>query len=84
VSFQADYRPASGSCARCRAALGLASLRAGDVWYCSSACARGEAPDGVRPPAVDEAALTNRPRRFFRRRAPKELHRAENEPAPVP
>jgi hypothetical protein len=75
VSFRADYRPASGSCPRCRAGLGLASVRVGDAWYCCSACARGDAPDPGRAPAVAEASLTHRPRRFFGRRTPKELRR---------
>jgi len=75
VSLHADYRPASGSCPRCRAALDLASLRVGDTWYCGSACARGESDEAGRAPAVAEAALINRPRRFFGRRPPKELRR---------
>jgi hypothetical protein len=73
VPFDADYRPYSGSCPRCLAALGLASVRAGNTWYCCAACARGESPEAGRAPAVAEELLTNRPRRFFGRRAPKEL-----------
>jgi len=69
----ADYRPYSGSCPRCRAALDLASVREAGVWYCSPACASGKpgAPHPAR--SVPESRLTNRPLRFHRRRAPKEL-----------
>jgi hypothetical protein len=73
VTTDADYRPYSGSCPRCNAALGLASVREDGVWYCSSACARGESPATPRAAAVPEDRLTNRPRRFFGRRTPKEL-----------
>ena len=34
-----DQRPSSGSCARCRASLGLASTCHEGEWYCSTACA---------------------------------------------
>ena len=64
--------PASGSSIRCRRSLGLASVKVGDLWYCSPACAEGEVPSTTRP-AVSEAALYARPRRYFRARAPKEL-----------
>lgn len=67
-----EYRPANGSCVRCRGALGLASVREGDRWYCSPACADGEAPNPeVR--RVPESRLYGVHRRFFRKRAPKEL-----------
>jgi hypothetical protein len=70
-----DLRPANGggSCARCREALGLASLKVADRWYCSTSCADGRAPAEPRPPAVPEDWLYARPRRFFRARRPKEL-----------
>ncbi len=70
-----DRRPANGggSCARCRASLGLASLKAEGVWYCSSACAEGRVEGGERSARVPEPWLYARPRRFFRKRAPKEL-----------
>lgn len=70
-----DERPADGggSCARCRARLGLASTRANGIWYCSTACAEGRAAPGPREAAVPEHWLYNRPRRFFRKRRPKEL-----------
>jgi hypothetical protein len=69
-----DRVPASGSCIRCRRALGLASVKQGDVWYCTPACAEGDAPSpDLAEPAVAEAALYARPRRHFRSRAPKEL-----------
>jgi hypothetical protein len=73
------YRPYSGSCPRCRAALGLASVRADGVWYCNSACAGGASETNRRPRAVTESRLTNRPRRFHRKRAPKELKSATSE-----
>jgi hypothetical protein len=72
-----ELRPANGggSCARCQAALDLASVRSGDRWYCSPACAQGR-PLGAGPDLlVAEARLYHRPRRFFGRRAPKELRR---------
>jgi hypothetical protein len=70
-----DHRPANGggSCARCRDALGLASVKLGDRWYCSTSCADGRVPVEPRPPAVPEDWLYGRPRRFFRARRPKEL-----------
>jgi len=71
-----DYRPSSGSCARCRAALGLVSVREGGVWYCSQACAEGRPSLAPHPPAVSERRLYNRPLRFFRKRLPKELNAA--------
>ena len=70
-----DHRPASGggSCARCRASLGLASLKLAGAWYCGSDCAHGR--DGAEPrqARVPEPWLYARPRRFFRARKPKEL-----------
>lgn len=64
---------AHGSCARCRASLDLASVRVGDAWYCRAACAAGD--NAPRVDAVAESALTNRPRRHYARREPKELRR---------
>jgi hypothetical protein len=64
---------ATGSCARCRAALDLASVRVGDLWYCRASCAAGD--NARRTPAVSELALINRPRRYYDARAPKELRR---------
>jgi len=66
--------PASGSCARCRAALGLASVRVDGRWYCSAACAEGDAPPGRRETSVPEPWLYCRPQRFFRKRRPRELN----------
>jgi hypothetical protein len=70
-----DQRPASGggSCARCRASLGLASQKRNGSWYCSSACAEGRVSAAPRAPRVPEPWLYARPRRFFGARAPKEL-----------
>jgi len=70
-----DHRPAlgSGSCARCRDSLDLASLRVGEVWYCSSACAEGRVAAERSAPSVPEPWLYARPRRFFGARKPKEL-----------
>jgi len=71
-----DRVPASGSCVRCGRALGLASAEVDGRWYGNEDCATGgPCPLDVRPPAVDEPALYARPRRFMRRRAPKELRR---------
>jgi hypothetical protein len=69
-----DYVAASGSCARCGRALGLASACVDGRWYGNAECALGgPCPLDVRPPAVPEPALYPRPRRFFRPRKPKEL-----------
>ena len=66
--------PANGSCARCGRALGLASAEGNGLWYGNSGCASGGAcPLEENPPIVAETALFTRPRRFFRRRRPKEL-----------
>jgi hypothetical protein len=76
TGFQADYRPAwgGGSCAACDGALALDALKGDDGrWYCCPACAQGLPPEAYRPAAVPEPALYNRPRRFFRKRRPKEL-----------
>lgn len=69
-----DRVPASGSCIRCRRALGLASVKQAGLWYCTPVCAEGGAasPESAVP-AVAEAALFARPRRYFRSRTPKEL-----------
>ncbi|HEY8121809.1 MAG TPA: hypothetical protein VII78_10860 [Myxococcota bacterium] len=69
-----EKRSATGSCARCRAELDLASVRVGDAWYCRAACAEGET--ARRPAAIAAEALINRPRRHFARRDAKELRRA--------
>ncbi len=72
-----EQRPASGSCARCRASLGLASLKRAEAWYCSPACAEGR-PTGVpRRRDVPEGQLYAVPRRFFGVRKPKELRCAD-------
>ena len=68
-----DQRPASGSCAVCRSALGLLSLRAKDIWYCSTACMEGRPDARPRESAVPEAWLYTRPRRYAAARTPKEL-----------
>ena len=64
--------PSSGSCARCLAALDLASVKVRGVWYCSLACARGESHE-ERKRAVPESWLYPVPRRFYRKRRPTEL-----------
>ncbi len=67
--------PASGSCIRCQRSLGLASIKRGEEWYGSVACAEGrDCPFDTRDPQVDELALYSRPRRFYAQRAPKELN----------
>lgn len=71
-----DRVPAHGSCIRCQRSLGLASVKRGDEWYGSVACAEGgDCPLDARGPSVDERALYSRPRRFFGKRSPKELNR---------
>jgi len=70
-----DHRPSSGggSCARCRGNLGLASSKVSGVWYCGPDCGRGRVSGAPPAPRVPESWLTARPRRFFRKRQPKEL-----------
>jgi hypothetical protein len=70
-----DERPANGggSCPRCLGELGLAALKVKDTWYCSSACANGNVSAEPRRARVPEHWLYARPRRFFRKRGPKEL-----------
>jgi hypothetical protein len=69
-----DRIASSGSCVRCWRSLGLASVKVEGRWYGSASCARGgECPLDRREPAVAEPALFARPRRYFGRRAPKEL-----------
>ena len=63
---------ATGSCVRCRRALDLASVRIDGRWYCRASCAAGVVRE---EPRVPEEILINRPRRYFDRRAPKELRR---------
>jgi hypothetical protein len=75
VEAMIERVPASGSCVRCQRRLGLASVKVRGRWYGSEACAEGgECPLDAREPAVPEPALYARPRRFFRRRRPKELN----------
>ena len=66
---------ATGSCVRCQRALDLASVKVDGQWYCRASCASGVPSE---KPRVPELALINRPRRFFRRRAPTELRRGES------
>ncbi len=70
-----DHRPilGNGSCARCGGSLDLASLKRGDAWYCSSACAEGRTTAERSEPSVPETWLYARPRRFFAARKPNEL-----------
>ncbi|RIK97311.1 MAG: hypothetical protein DCC71_21775 [Proteobacteria bacterium] len=81
-----EHVAASGSCVRCGRALGLASAQVGGLWYGNAACALGgECPLDDRAPAVPEQRLYPRPRRFMRRRMPKELRSAPPaETAPEP
>jgi len=64
----------SGSCARCGRALDLASALVDGRWYGNAACA-GDGPCVLeqRSAVVPEERLYSRPRRYFRRRLPKEL-----------
>ena len=68
-----DRVPATGSCGRCQGSLGLTAVKRGDDWYCNVECADGRERTDGRGPAVAEAALYPRPRRFYRKRRPKEL-----------
>jgi hypothetical protein len=69
-----DRVAANGSCARCGRALDLASAEVGGRWYGNAACVLGgECPLDERLPGVPEAQLYPRPRRYMRRRRPKEL-----------
>jgi hypothetical protein len=71
-----DHVPSSGSCVRCQRSLGLSSVKVRGQWYGSATCAEGGAcPLDRNEPSVPAAALYPRPRRFFRRRAPRELKR---------
>lgn len=72
-----DQVPASGSCARCGRALDLASTYLDGRWYCSGDCALGGDPQVEEERSLrDEVRLYPRPRRFMRRRLPKELRSA--------
>jgi len=48
-------------------------MKLGDAWFCSSSCAEGRVSASPRQDRVPEAWLYARPRRFFRKRLPKEL-----------
>jgi hypothetical protein len=76
-----EYRPAcgSGSCARCRDALGLDAEKRGERWYCSRACAQGQPTAARAAPGVAESRLYHRPSRFFGKRHPKELRAAPHD-----
>lgn len=77
-----DLKPQSGSCARCRRSLGLASFKWDGRWYGNEACVgSGPCPLDGRASAVPEASLYTRPQRFFRNRKPKELRRLPGDPA---
>ena len=69
-----DSVAASGSCARCGRALDLASAKVDGRWYGNEICATGApCPLDREASAVPEPWLYSRPRRFLRRRRPKEL-----------
>jgi hypothetical protein len=68
-----ERRPSSGSCATCRAALDLVSIKVGGIWYCGTACAEGQPTGKERRPGVPEAWLYPVLRRFYRKRRPIEL-----------
>jgi hypothetical protein len=76
-----ERRPASGagSCARCQDSLGLASIKVDGGWYCSTGCAEGRATARSKSDRVPEPWLYARPRRFFHKRRPKELHSSSSE-----
>ncbi|MEB2344228.1 MAG: hypothetical protein OZ948_05765 [Deltaproteobacteria bacterium] len=65
---------ASGSCVRCGRALGLASAKVDGRWYGNAICATGApCPLDREAPRVPEPRLYSRPRRYLRKRRPKEL-----------
>ncbi len=68
-----ERRPSSGSCAMCRAALDLVSVKVGGIWYCSTACAEGRPAAEEPHRVVPETWLTPVLRRFYRKRRPTEL-----------
>jgi len=70
-----EQNSATGSCVRCQRPLDLASVKLDGEWYCRASCAAGVVNE---KPRVSELALINRPRRYWKRRAPKELRRAES------
>ena len=70
-----EPQSATGSCVRCQRGLDLASVKLDGAWYCRASCAAGVAAEKTR---VSEVALYNRPRRHFRRRAPRELRGSES------
>jgi len=71
-----DHRPANGggSCSRCGDSLDLVSIKRDDVWYCGTACAEEIRASDSPSSSVPEHWLYARPRRFFRKRHPKELN----------
>jgi len=75
LTHDMELVPASGSCARCGRALDLASAKVGGRWYGNEICATGApCPLDREAPAVPEPWLYSRPRRYLRRRLPKELN----------
>ncbi len=69
-----DHVAASGSCARCGRALDLTSVKVDGRWYGSPSCVTdAPCPLDRHPAAVAEPRLFSRPRRYLRRRLPKEL-----------
>jgi hypothetical protein len=69
-----EYRPScgGGSCAACLGALGLDAVKHEGAWYCTPSCAQGLGP-AADTQTVADPALYHRPRRFYRKRSPKEL-----------
>ena len=77
IEHRIEQVPASGSCARCGRALDLASTCLDGRWYCSGDCALGSTAQVEEDRSLrDEVRLYPRPRRFMRRRMPKELRSA--------
>jgi hypothetical protein len=60
---------------RCQRRLDLASVKVQGAWYCRAGCAAGALVEKAR---VSEVALYNRPRRYWKRRSPKELRGGES------
>lgn len=83
VAPDLDTVPAIGSCVRCGRALGLAAAKVGGQWYGNAICATGApCPLDREEPAVPEARLYAVPRRYLRRRLPRELRAASSSRPP--
>lgn len=74
VAPMVERAPANGSCSRCGRALDLSAQKVDGQWV-GKGCASGGRCDEAEGNAPPKHWLYNRPRRFFRKRAPLELKR---------